>query len=49
MKTKVHEREMKAVNDQMSRFALYDDYKDLYDRVVPPVVSVQEDVGKMSQ
>lgn len=31
----------------MSRFALYDDYKDLYDRVVPPIAKVQEDCSTM--
>lgn len=39
MKKKVNVRDLKAVTDQMTRFALYDDYKDLYDRVVPPIAA----------
>ena len=48
LKIKASQQDVKAVRDQLDRFALYDDYKDLYGRVVPPVAKIQEDYVEMS-
>lgn len=38
---KCDDREIKKIQEQLPRFALYDDYKGLYNRVVPPVGNFQ--------
>jgi hypothetical protein len=35
---KCDDREVKLINEQLPRFALYEDYKGLYSKVVPPIV-----------
>lgn len=41
-------REINKINEQLTRFALYDDYKDLYNRVVPPTVQVEINIRELS-
>jgi hypothetical protein len=42
LESKGSQKEMKEIWDQLSRFALYEDYKGLYDKVVPPCNVMQE-------
>ncbi len=41
-------REINKINEQLTRFALYEDYKDLYNRVVPPTVQVEINIRELS-
>lgn len=37
VETKVDENEVQKIREQFGRFALYDDYRGLYNKVVPPI------------
>lgn len=51
MKEQLHSKtdvvDFKAVSDQLSRFALYEDYKSLYAKVVPPISAFEEHIEQM--
>ena len=43
---KAEKQELHQMRDGLARFALYDDYKTLYDKVVPPVSEFLKEVDK---
>jgi hypothetical protein len=45
---KCDDREIKKIQEQLPRFALYDDYKGLYNRVVPPIGTFQTQMESFS-
>ncbi len=47
--TKTDIAEFKTVSDQLSRFALYEDYKNLYAKVVPPISSFEGHIEQMNK
>jgi hypothetical protein len=42
-------RELKKLEKQLNRFALYEDYKELYNKVVPPVAEYQNIIESFSK